>query len=83
MSFGVPAKIGPYGVEKIYELPAQAGIGQVVEGVLAARAVHEVAARHRVEMPIAEQIYRVLYAGLPPRDAVNALMLRTIKAEKG
>jgi glycerol-3-phosphate dehydrogenase (NAD(P)+) len=62
---------------------AQAGIGQVVEGVLAARAVHEVAARHRVEMPIAEQIYRVLYAGLPPRDAVNALMLRTIKAEKG
>jgi malate/lactate dehydrogenase len=23
MSFGVPAKIGPYGVEKIYELPVQ------------------------------------------------------------
>jgi malate/lactate dehydrogenase len=23
MSFGVPAKIGPYGVEQIYELPAQ------------------------------------------------------------
>jgi glycerol-3-phosphate dehydrogenase (NAD(P)+) len=62
---------------------AQAEIGQVVEGVLAARAVHEVAARHDVEMPIAEQIYRVLYAGLPPREAVNALMLRTIKAEKG
>jgi len=23
MSFGVPAKIGPYGVEKIYELPVE------------------------------------------------------------
>ena len=23
MSFGVPSKIGPYGVEKIYELPVQ------------------------------------------------------------
>jgi glycerol-3-phosphate dehydrogenase (NAD(P)+) len=60
---------------------AQAEIGQVVEGVLAARAVHDVAVRHGVEMPISEQIYRVLYEGMPPRDAVVALMMRTIKAE--
>ena len=56
---------------------AQAEIGQVVEGVLAARAVHEVALRHGVEMPISEQIYRVLYEGESPRDAVFALMSRT------
>jgi malate dehydrogenase len=29
MSFGVPAKIGPYGVEKIYELPVQDIRGQL------------------------------------------------------
>jgi glycerol-3-phosphate dehydrogenase (NAD(P)+) len=60
---------------------AQAEIGQVIEGVLAARAVHEVAARHHVDMPISEQVYRVLYEGLSPRDAVFALMKRTIKSE--
>jgi glycerol-3-phosphate dehydrogenase (NAD(P)+) len=62
---------------------ALAEIGQVVEGVLAARAVLEVARRYGVEMPITEQIYRVLYEGTPPRDAVVALMKRTVKAETG
>jgi glycerol-3-phosphate dehydrogenase (NAD(P)+) len=60
---------------------AQQQIGQVVEGVLAARAVREVARRHGVEMPISEQVYRVLYEGAPVKDAVYALMVRTIKAE--
>ena len=60
---------------------AQAEIGQVVEGVLAARAVHEVARRVGVEMPITEQIYRVLYEGAPAKEAVYALMGRTVKAE--
>jgi glycerol-3-phosphate dehydrogenase (NAD(P)+) len=57
-------------------------IGQVVEGVLAAKAVREVARRVGVEMPIAEQIYRVLYEGLAPKDAVIALMQRTVKTEQ-
>jgi glycerol-3-phosphate dehydrogenase (NAD(P)+) len=60
---------------------AQREIGQVVEGVLAARAIRDVAGNHRVEMPIAEQISRVLYAGLAPRDAVAALMGRAVKSE--
>ena len=60
---------------------AQREIGQVVEGVLAARAIRDVASKHGVEMPIAEQISRVLYAGLAPRDAVAALMGRAVKSE--
>ena len=60
---------------------AQAEIQQVVEGVLAAKAVHAVAERLHVEMPICQQIYRVLYEGAPPRDAVAALMSRTLKPE--
>jgi glycerol-3-phosphate dehydrogenase (NAD(P)+) len=60
---------------------AQAEIGQVVEGVLAARAVHDVAQRHGVVMPISEQVYRVLYEGAPAKEAVYALMTRTIRAE--
>ena len=60
---------------------AQDEIQQVVEGVLAARAVHQVAAKHGVEMPISEQVYRILYDGAAPRDAVTALMSRSLKSE--
>lgn len=56
-------------------------IGQVVEGYLAARALHQVAAREKVEMPICEGIYRLLYEGMPAREVVKALMSRPIKAE--
>lgn len=60
---------------------AQEEIQQVVEGVLAAKAVREVAERLHVEMPICQQIYRVLYEGAPPREAVAALMGRALKPE--
>ena len=60
---------------------AQAAIGQVVEGVPAARAVRAVARGASVEMPITEQLYAVLYEGAPPRDAVAALMRRAVKSE--
>jgi glycerol-3-phosphate dehydrogenase (NAD(P)+) len=60
---------------------AQKEIQQVVEGVLAAKAVHEVAERLNVEMPICKQLYRILYEGAPPREAVAALMSRTLKPE--
>lgn len=56
-------------------------IGQVVEGYYAARSVHEVAIRRGVEMPIVEQIHRVLYEGLDARDAVTALMRRPVMSE--
>jgi glycerol-3-phosphate dehydrogenase (NAD(P)+) len=63
--------------------PAQAlaRIGQAVEGYAAARAIHEVAAAAAVEMPLCEMGYRVLYEGMPARDAVRALMSRPIRAE--
>jgi len=60
---------------------ARAVIGQVVEGYYAANAVHTVAAREGIDMPIADQIYRVLYEDLDPRDAVTALMTRPIMWE--
>lgn len=60
---------------------ALAEIGQAVEGYAAAGAIHEVAARAGVEMPLCEMAYRVLYQHLPARDAVRSLMSRPIKAE--
>lgn len=60
---------------------AQEEIQQVVEGVLAAKAVKQVADRMSVEMPICQQIYRILYESLAPREAVVALMGRALKPE--
>ena len=60
---------------------AQEEIQQVVEGVLAAKAVREVAASHDVVMPICEEIYRILYEGVSPREAVGTLMSRALKPE--
>jgi glycerol-3-phosphate dehydrogenase (NAD(P)+) len=60
---------------------ALAEIGQAVEGYAAARAIHAVAARAAVEMPLCAMVYRVLYEKLPAKEAVRALMSRPIKAE--
>ncbi len=60
---------------------AQREIGQIVEGVQAARAVRAVAARAGVEMPIAEQVYHVLHERGDVRTAVRTLMGRELKRE--
>ncbi|MBT3048989.1 MAG: NAD(P)-dependent glycerol-3-phosphate dehydrogenase [gamma proteobacterium symbiont of Ctena orbiculata] len=60
---------------------ARIEIGQEVEGVHAAQEVHALARRHDVEMPISEQVYRVLYEGLAPKQAVHNLLERRQKAE--
>jgi glycerol-3-phosphate dehydrogenase (NAD(P)+) len=60
-----------------------ADIGQVVEGVYAAEAVHVLAQRLKVEMPICEQLYRILHEGQPARTAVETLMKRSLKQENG
>ena len=55
---------------------AQREIGQVVEGVLAARAVREVARRHRRRDADRRADLPGAVRGPPPRDAVVALMRR-------
>ncbi len=62
---------------------ALAAIGQAVEGVGTARELRRRARELGVEMPISEQVHRVLHEGLPPREAVRALLAREPKAELG
>lgn len=56
-------------------------IGQSVEGVPTAREVLRLAKAHGIEMPISEQVYRVLHEGKNPRAAVQSLLQREQKAE--
>jgi glycerol-3-phosphate dehydrogenase (NAD(P)+) len=60
---------------------ALAEIGQVVEGYHAARAVHEVAAKHGVEMPICGYVYDVLHRKVPLKDVIESMMAREVTPE--
>ena len=60
---------------------AQKEIKQIVEGVLSAKALHILANRMDVDMPICLALYRILYEDLAPREAVAELMGRMIKPE--
>ncbi len=53
----------------------------VAEGVKNARSTHDLAKRLEVDLPICEAVYRVLYEGVAPRDAVVDLLNREAKAE--
>ncbi|WP_231688170.1 NAD(P)H-dependent glycerol-3-phosphate dehydrogenase [Bacillus sp. FJAT-18017] len=51
-------------------------MGMVVEGVRTTKAAHQLAAKYEVEMPIADTLYKVLFEGLPAKDAADLLMAR-------
>ena len=54
---------------------------QTAEGVKSCRSVLELAGRYGVDMPITEQVVRVVYEGETPQDMVKALMAREMKPE--
>ncbi len=56
-------------------------LGHVAEGVTAAAAVRSLARHHRIDMPIATAVDRVLHEGLPVRDAVLGLLAREPTSE--
>jgi len=61
---------------------ALGALGQVAEGVRTAAEVMRLARRLGVEMPICEQVARVLHRGVAPADAVQALLERAARDEK-
>lgn len=56
-------------------------VKMVVEGVYSARAAKSLAEKHQVEMPIIEEVNKVLFEDKPAADAVRDLMLRDKKVE--
>ena len=56
---------------------AHNSISQVVEGIGTAKSVYMLSQEHQVNMPITEQVYKVIYEGRSPRKAVQILMNRT------
>lgn len=55
---------------------------EVAEGVHTSRSAHDLGRSVGVEMPIAEQVYDVLFAGKDPGDAVRELTGRSLRDER-
>jgi glycerol-3-phosphate dehydrogenase (NAD(P)+) len=58
-----------------------AGMKMVAEGVKTSQAVHLLAQRLGVDMPLVEAVYRILYENLSPKEAIKKLMSRELKDE--
>jgi glycerol-3-phosphate dehydrogenase (NAD(P)+) len=54
----------------------------VAEGVRTTRSAHDLAKKYNIEMPITEQVYKVLFEDKSPQEAVMELMGRGAKVEK-
>jgi glycerol-3-phosphate dehydrogenase (NAD(P)+) len=53
----------------------------VAEGVKTTESAYNLSRRLKVDMPITEKVYQVLYEGKSAREAVLELMTRDLKAE--
>lgn len=60
---------------------AMIDVGQTVEGYRAARAIYLLSQEMGLELPIMEQVYRVLYENIKPIDAVQSLENRPQRPE--
>ena len=53
----------------------------VAEGVETTRSIYHLSRKNNIEMPICEQIYRVLFENISPRQAILELMGRGLVDE--
>jgi glycerol-3-phosphate dehydrogenase (NAD(P)+) len=53
----------------------------VAEGVKTTKSAYQLSIRHKVEMPITEQVYKVLFEDKEPKRAIAELMTRDPKSE--
>ncbi len=60
---------------------AQKKVGMVVEGAYTCLSAMQLAEEAKIEIPITEAVYSILYNNMNPRDAVKQLLQRAIKEE--
>jgi glycerol-3-phosphate dehydrogenase (NAD(P)+) len=57
------------------------GMKNVAEGVTTVKAALALGEKYKVELPVAKEVYRVLYEGKNPLESISALMTRTPTSE--
>lgn len=56
-------------------------IGQAVEGLRTAKEAHMMAKKYKIDCPIIEQVYNILYHDMKPLDVVRDLLSRDLRSE--
>ncbi len=57
------------------------GMVMVAEGVATTKSVHQLTEKHETEVPIVSEVYKVLFEGKAPYQAMIDLMTRDVKGE--
>jgi len=60
---------------------AKAAIGQVVEGARNAEEVQRLAQKHKVEMPVINMVYSIIYQNTPVKDALATAFVQSVFME--
>ena len=60
---------------------AQNKVGMVVEGISATEIVYLLSKKHKINMPIVNEVYSILFKNKCPKSAINELMSRELKFE--
>ena len=60
---------------------AEKEVNMVVEGIKTAKAVYHLSKKHGVEMPISNEVYKVVFEGYDVKECVTNLMGRSLKPE--
>jgi len=60
---------------------AKKEVGMVIESIENIEVAYQLGKIHKIEMPIVETVYQVIYENLLPQDAVKKLMTRDKKSE--
>ncbi len=60
---------------------AEDEIGMVVEGVTTVKVIPDLQKKFSLELPISEEVYKIVFEGEDPKGAVERLMLRELKPE--
>ena len=53
----------------------------VVEGAYSCLSAYQLSQKEKIPVPITEAVYSIIYQGVDPRDAVEALLMRELKEE--
>jgi glycerol-3-phosphate dehydrogenase (NAD(P)+) len=56
-------------------------MNMVAEGIYTVKAVHNIALKNKIEMPIAQKLFEVIYNDIDPKKAMHELMTRSLKSE--
>ena len=51
------------------------------EGINACRILNNISLRDKIEMPICNEVYKILFENVDPSNSLNNLMLRNLKYE--